>query len=347
MKIRFKSDKERDPTNEAGLKVLYAPGKRVAFRLRWYLILLLIGSPFLWLFGRLALGVMRIEAPAQIQMPVTELRAREAGQVANVLVQTGDQVILMQPLLRLDNQDWRLRLKQLQPNGVSASVSLGQQRQRLQQQAIDRAGDRVSQLRQLLAERAATRAELLAAEAHLNSERQRLLEIQERQRRESEQREGDLNLRRRDEQERLWLQARLDAMEFFAPHDARVAEVLVNEGENVGPGTVLLRLERNADPLLLIYVEPRHAAYATPGTIVQVSMPDGGWRQARVLHAADSARRLPAGMQRPFSTNQLGLLVPAEFIESLPPLWRVDRLPLQVRFGWRWPVGFESSSIPR
>ena len=51
MKIRFNSDKERNPTQDGGLKVLYAPGKRVAFRLRWYLILLLISSPLLWFFG--------------------------------------------------------------------------------------------------------------------------------------------------------------------------------------------------------------------------------------------------------------------------------------------------------
>ncbi len=35
MKVRFSSQKEQDPTREEGMKVLYAPGKRAAFRLRW------------------------------------------------------------------------------------------------------------------------------------------------------------------------------------------------------------------------------------------------------------------------------------------------------------------------
>ncbi|MCB4714643.1 hypothetical protein LHK99_28755 [Klebsiella quasipneumoniae] len=37
---------------EQGLQVLYAPGKRLAFRVRWYLILLAVLSPLLWLIGR-------------------------------------------------------------------------------------------------------------------------------------------------------------------------------------------------------------------------------------------------------------------------------------------------------
>lgn len=52
MKIKFSSAKEQQPTQEQGLQVLYAPGKRLAFRVRWYLILLAVLSPLLWLIGR-------------------------------------------------------------------------------------------------------------------------------------------------------------------------------------------------------------------------------------------------------------------------------------------------------
>ena len=34
MKIKFSSAKEQQPTQEQGLQVLYAPGKRLAFRVR-------------------------------------------------------------------------------------------------------------------------------------------------------------------------------------------------------------------------------------------------------------------------------------------------------------------------
>lgn len=336
MKIRFTGDKERNPTQEAGLKVLYAPGKRMAFRLRWYLILLLISSPLLWFFGRLGVGYLRVEAPAQIQMPVVELRAREAGTVAELPVKAGDHVQRGQLLLRLDNPEWRLRIQQLQPGEVPAAGSPSTQAQQLQQRAIELARQRVAQVQALLAQGAATRGELFAAQAELNSQQQALLDLQARQRVQRSQAEGDPLQLLREERERQWLQSRLEGLQFSAGEDGRVAEVLVGSGENVGPGTLLMRLERSAEPLLLIYLEPRFAAYAEPGHGLEVRMPDGSWQTARVLQAADSARRLPAGMQKPFTVSQMGLLVPAEFERPLPPLWRVDQLPLKVRFPHDW-----------
>lgn len=336
MKIRFNSDKERNPTQDGGLKVLYAPGKRVAFRLRWYLILLLISSPLLWIFGRMGVGYLRVEAPAQIEVPVVELRAREAGTVAELPVKAGDPVQAGQLLLSLDNPEWRLRIQQLQPGEAPLATTAAAQAQQLQQRAIDLARQRVSQLQALLAQGAATRGELLSAQAELNSQQQALLDLQVRLRVQRNQAEGDPLQLLREERERQWLQSRLDGLQFTAKEEGRVAEVLVRAGENVGPGTLLMRLERSAAPLLLVYLEPRFAAYAEPGQRLAVRMPDGSWQTARVLQAADSARRLPAGMQKPFTVSQLGLLVPAEFEQPLPPRWRVDQLPLKVRFPHDW-----------
>ena len=336
MKIRFNSDKERNPTQDGGLKVLYAPGKRGAFRLRWYLILLLISSPLLWVFGRLGVGYLRVEAPAQIEVPVVELRAREAGTVAELLVKAGDHVQPGQRLLSLDNPVWRLRIQQLQPGEVPVASSPSTEALQLQQRAIELARQRVNQVQALLAQGAATRGELLNAQAELNTQQQVLLDLQARLRAQRSQAEGDPLQLLREDRERQWLQSRLDGLQFTASEEGRVAEVLVSVGENVGPGTLLLRLERSAEPLLLIYLEPRFAGYAEPGHPLEVRMPDGSWRSARVLQAADSARRLPAGMQKPFTVSQMGLLVPAEFEQPLPPLWRVDQLPLKVRFPHDW-----------
>ena len=105
MKIKFSSAKEQQPTQEQGLQVLYAPGKRMAFRLRWYLILLAVVSPLLWLVARWALALWLIEAPAQLHLPGAELRARDGAQVDQVLVQPGQRVKAGEVLVRLDNPE--------------------------------------------------------------------------------------------------------------------------------------------------------------------------------------------------------------------------------------------------
>ena len=115
MKVRFDSSKELRPDQDNGLKVLYGPSKRVAYRLRWYLILALVLSPLVYVFGRITLDLLRVEVPAQLQVPSTEIRALESGTIADVGVEVGERVEPGDLLLRLDNPDWRLRLDQLQP----------------------------------------------------------------------------------------------------------------------------------------------------------------------------------------------------------------------------------------
>ena len=52
-------------------------------------------------------------------------------------------------------------------------------------------------------------------------------------------------------------------------------------------GTLLMRIERTEEPLLWIYLQPKHAIYAQPGQRVDVRMPDGSWQEAAVLVALE------------------------------------------------------------
>ena len=54
-----------------------------------------------------------------------------------------------------------------------------------------------------------------------------------------EQRQRDLEL--------AWLDSRLQGLELRAENDGRVGEILVAPGENVGPGTPLLRVESDGE----------------------------------------------------------------------------------------------------
>ncbi|CAK9889460.1 MULTISPECIES: HlyD family secretion protein [Pseudomonas] len=340
MNIRFDSPKELNPTQDHGLKVLYAPGKRMAFRLRWYLILFLVASPLLWLVGKLLFGLILIDAPAQLRLPIEEVRARDAGRVEQVHVAAGEQVQPGQLLVNLENPEWRIRLLQLAalPTQVPVAADsewVNRERQSLRANA-GRAGQRVQQVEGLLAQGAATRGELQAAQ----SERDRLqAELAAFERREQLTRQPPRDFDRQlieQNAERQWLQTRLAALSLTAPEAGRIAEVMVIPGENVGPGTLLMRLERMDDPLLWIYLEPQNISYAGVGQALQVRMPDGEWRDAHVVQAVDSAGRTPVVLRGPFAASEMGLQVAARFDQALPARWRIDQLPLHVRFPTDW-----------
>jgi multidrug resistance efflux pump len=344
MKVRFDSSKELRPDQDNGLKVLYGPSKRVAYRLRWYLILALVLSPLVYVFGRITLDLLRVEVPAQLQVPSTEIRALESGTIADVGVEVGERVEPGDLLLRLDNPDWRLRLDQLQPASADNPNGLGNSATSLQNSTVRLQGQVVQLFKGLHREGATSSAELLRSEVDLNMQRLALLELERRLRQERFQVEGEPIQNLRDGRERNWLAARLDLLSIRADNPGRVSELLVNKGESVGPGTLLMRVERAEEPLLWIYLRPRDAELARPGGSVEVRMPDDSWLKARILQQADLARLLPRGLRSSvggeglasLGADGLALQLPARFEKALPLQWRVDQLPVKVRFPRPW-----------
>ncbi|WP_223514398.1 HlyD family secretion protein [Pseudomonas sp. GL-B-19] len=340
MKIRFDSPKEQNPTQEQGLNVLYAPGKRLAFRLRWYLILFLVASPLLWLVGKLLYGLFMIDAPAQLLLPIQEVRSRDAGRVEQLFVTAGEHVQADQPLVNLDNPEWRARLLQLAAMPVEAArpgdSDLGMKERQLLRAKVGRAEQRVQQLDSLVQQGAATRGEVLAAQTERDGFRSDLLAFERREQLAHQLPQGFDREVIQQNAEQQWLKTRLSALSVTAPQSGRIAEVLVTPGENVGPGTLLMRLERLADPLLLIYLEPLNINYAQIGQPLKVHMPDGAWLDAHVVQAVDSAARTPIALRGPFTTSEMGLQVAARFDQPLPARWRIDQLPLSVHFPYDW-----------
>ncbi|UCJ16658.1 biotin/lipoyl-binding protein [Pseudomonas sp. MM211] len=333
MKIRFNSPKEKHPTQDNGLDVLYAPGKRMAFRLRWYLILFLILLPALWLAGRYGLELVRIEAPALVRLPTMEVRSMQPGQVRNIPVQAGDHVEIGTPLVELDNPEWRLRLNLLQGSAAPAAAPLGDlgtRNRAVLQSLVNRASQRVNDTRRLVQQGAATRGELVDAQNALDSRQAELLAF-ERSLSGAGSSESD-RYDRQQQLERQWLTGQLQQMNVSASEGGRVAEVVTAPGENVGPGTLLMRLERSGPAQLWVYLDPKDVEHATPGSQLDVRLPDGGWIKAEVINPAESANPLPSDLRQPFRSPTRGLMVPARFTEPLANEWRVDSLPVRVRF---------------
>jgi multidrug resistance efflux pump len=347
MKIRFDSRKELRPTQDQGLSVLYAPGKRTAFRVRWYLILFLVASPLIWLGGKLAYGMLMIDAPAQLRLPILEVRARDAGRVEQLFVIAGDQVRVDQPLVNLDNPEWRARLTQLAAMPKAAAPArtnkLGGSERQLLRTRIGRAQEHVQVLEELVSRGAVSPGEVLSAKSELDSFRADLLAFERREQLASQPPPSEAREVIQQTAEQQWLKTRLAALPVKAPQSGRVAEVLVNPGENVGAGTLLMRIERLEDPLLWIYLEPLNISYAAIGQPLRVRMPNGDWLDAHVVQAVDSAGRTPTVLRGPFTASEMGLQVAARFDRPLPARWRIDQLPLNVRFPTDWQQMFSDS----
>lgn len=330
MKVRFDSPKETRPAEERGLQVLYAPGKRMAFRLRWYLLLLLVASPLLWLAGHWLLGLARIEAPARLYVPSLQVRAFAAAQIREILVEPGQLVARDQLLMRLDNPEWRQRLALLADSGEDGAAAPPASERELLGKTLADAERRVGEARRLLALGAATRGELFRLESERDARRLELLQFEQRLAPPEPAAVAQRRLERR------WLEQQLAGLEVRAPEAGRVQDIQVGAGESVAAGLPLLTLERHQQEQVWVYLPARHAAYAQPGQELSLRLPDGSWQAARVVRPVHDTARVPAELLPPFASTARTLLVLVEPTEALAELWRINQLGLQARFPRDW-----------
>lgn len=331
MKVRFASRKEQEPTREGGLKVLYAPGKRAAFRLRWYLILLLVASPFLWFVGKLAMGVLLIEAPGRLVQPMLEVRAPDAGRVREILVEPGEPVNGGHLLVRLENATLQEQKQQLEAAvaapETSAQVLATRQADNLRQ-LLARSRERVRELETLVREGAATTGELNGARDS-RDERENDLALLQRSLLEPVARRS---ARDRDLGQLKLVTQRLARLGVRAPEAGRIKEIAVVEGENVGPGTLLFTLARQLEPKIHVYLATSRRELASEGQSLRLRFPDDRWYDARVSGSPEDVERLPPDLRSPIGGAELGLLVEVTLDRPIPPQWHINNVPLTARF---------------
>lgn len=330
MKVRFTSNKERNPTQDGGLKVIYAPSKRIAYRLRWYLILFVVASPFIWFSSKLIGSMVLLDAPARTVQPLTEVRALESGVIRQLNVEIGDQVDSGTLLLSLENPVL-LAQHQAVSDTLDVMAMTGTPLQRQQQilhQQLERARLRSIELERLVRMGAATRGELNQAYDLLNDRQAALAEFE----RQLEPTNDQQIFRRRNQSDLIALDKRLEQLQITANSDAIVRDIVVNEGEAVGPGTLLMQLQQSGIVEIEVYLDARQRELARIGQELQLRLPDGQWLEAKVTSEPKIVTRLPSGMRSAFDTDASKLLLMVEPIESLGQEWQLDNLPLTARF---------------
>lgn len=88
MKIKFHLDKQKNPAQHGGVKINYGAGKRIAFRLRWYLILFLIISPVLIFVWYITKDKVIVESPGLLTTEPLKIQASQGRFSLYVLANT-------------------------------------------------------------------------------------------------------------------------------------------------------------------------------------------------------------------------------------------------------------------
>lgn len=286
-------------------------------------------------------------APAVVTTEPLLIRARGAGMVSTVNVKVGAAVNSGQVLLSIRDDEletriaglqqqldrliervdphWQQIIYRLENNIKIATQGLEQQKELTDsyQEYKRRGVVPNSDMAVILQTFIAARMRLQDAQAALAREHERQAILRQ---------SGPLEQSRRDLQRELAiLMARQTTHRADAPFPGKVADILVQPGENVEEHQPLLWLSGREKPVIVAYLEPKHMDYAQQGGLATVRLPNGEKLSARVSEPVELVSHLPGQLKGPFDGEKPALKVVLSLTED-SPTELVEKLPVEVRF---------------
>jgi len=336
MNIKFHLDKQKNPAQHGGVKINYGAGKRIAFRLRWYLILLLIVSPLLIFVWYITKDKVIVESPGILTTDPLTLQTSQDAVISAVNIKQGQHVKQGDLLISLEKPALQAEIKQLEENIQSLDTTLSEEwrkqeillKQKVSVAEIDLKAKNdlyrkymgfnehgllqleqwanVSQLR--------VNAELLLLESNRNLHALNQDKISGS----AAQYLNELKLRLQ------LLKARQTELQLMAPMDGEVKDVLVQQGMTVRSGESLMLYAIRSQPVVMAYLAPSEIQFSGIGQQATVTLPDGETIAATVCEPTKITEKVPVQLVGPFDNNKAALKVvlklahmPAQVIEGL------------------------------
>ncbi|MEL3928782.1 HlyD family secretion protein [Aeromonas enteropelogenes] len=348
MKVTFNPPKKQDATSDDGIRVLYAPAKRIAFKARWYLILLLAFSPVIILLGYLGREWWLTQAPAIITTEPQLVVANGDGFIRSIYMSPGQSISQGDALMRFESPTLKANIEGRKARLKALELDKGNDEQAIlnnldEQISIAERGTREQE--GIYQEYAGYRKEKLVSSAEyasaLLSWTQSRIDLQkaraEKTQQELQIKEDHLtgplaSARHQLEQELTEMEAIMRQQQPLSPATGKVSDVLVQEGDWVFSGAPLALISKHMDPLVIAYVQPKYLTSMETGHKATVKLPSGERLAARIARPVELADKLPAQLAAPFEGEKATLKVALALDEKLPANLQVEGLPVTVLF---------------
>jgi multidrug resistance efflux pump len=341
MQMHFRP-RQRAPDEVGGVKILYARARSKRHKIAWYLILLAVLSPILLLLTGVVSSWLTLTANGTVFLEQQEIRAARAGRITRLSVAAGNPVTVGGVLAVLDSPDLDAATAHNaaeRQTAAQARLSASAQQQtaaeevRLRERQLRYQQNRRAVIAELLAEGAATVAELNAADAAATDAEAALLHTRAAAERTPVMSTADVDHDLLESQQR--------SLTLTAPFTGRVLELLASQGEYVSAGEPVLLLARVDQPRVVAYASPKFGGRLKVGMKATIRFPDGTRMLASVTEPPRLTQRMPADMVDQFGLRPMTVVLKLLPEQELSDSHRVHGLPVSVRFHYEW----ESSAL--
>jgi multidrug resistance efflux pump len=339
MKIKF--DLPPAAANQSnGLAVRYATAKRSVPRWRWNLLLGVVLLAPAYFLVRFAVASWWTTSPAIVVIEPVTVKAGAAGRVESVAeaglrVDKGAALATLRPAAASDaghepapapvKAPAQPRVHEARSAASRASLSVAERQLQLSR-------SRLSTMQALFDDAAATAGELANARAQVLQAEAGLAQAQ-----------AEWNALRAEAAVPAPVAVAParpapppSASAPLAPVAGAVSRTFVHVGDSVTPGTDLLQLVPDRPPVVRAYVEASQSRYAELGRRATLRFLDGLRVDATVVAIEPEAARLPSDRVAPLVPATPSILVELKPDQPLPERYRINQLPLDVRFEHAW-----------
>ncbi|MGF1757056.1 HlyD family efflux transporter periplasmic adaptor subunit [Photobacterium sagamiensis] len=348
MKITFNSPKKQDATKDEGIRVLYAPAKRAAFRARWYLILILTFSPVLFLLWFLGRDWFITTAPGIVTTDPQLIVATGEGQVDKLYVSIGESIeegtplmTVHSPSLRAAVAERRYQLSQLKLDkkkyntekmtALNEGIRIAGEGERLQEGIFDEY--RKYKKKNMVSSADYATVLLTRTQAQINYQQAKERKIDELRKLEESALTGPQEMARNAlKRELAEMESRITQLQPVAFSAGRIVDILVKPGDWVFEGTPLSLLSNSDTPHINAYVMPQYIEEVQQGEHAVIKFSSGETFDAIVGREVELADKIPPQLAGPFEGQKSMLKVKLTLEEELPEKLKVEGLPVTVVF---------------
>lgn len=348
MKISFSSNKKNDAAIENNIRVPYAAAKRIVPKARWFLILVLVCSPFVILSVKLLMNWIFVTSPGTIWLEKKTINAIEAGTVGKIFYRRGDTVSPDTVMFHVKRKIPESRIEQIafleaELSAVNAGIENGSAfsvapvmrdggiSRQLAYQNIAYYEQERNNIKQLMEQGAATHAEMSLAEQRLREAKATLALAT------SSTVTPLVNPLRVAQIEQSIKSLKNMTEEFFnikSGQGGKVNSILVSEGQSFSAGEPLAVLMSAEQVYIAAYVDPNDFKKIKIGTVAKVKIfGTGRTINAVVDQPPIAADNVPSGIsEKNYAINLRGVQLFLRVIDPLQEEETIEGLPVEVNW---------------
>ncbi len=347
MRVRYTPPESKDPLQDRGVKIPYAPAKRVFPKWRWYLVVLIVSSPLWFFLAKVGLGVIWATSPGIVYMDKTPINSPMSGVIYKVYLREGQKILsgdliakIGDPFLEIKRKpllaEKEALLKNRSVGFVSASM---RQVVSLSKKLLIQEREYFSQIKKLFDQGAATLADLSEALGRVNRAESDLLraktDLALAQVPSAEYRSQMVRLSQ-IEGELAAIDKLMEDVDLASPISGVVLELFVVENQPLAQGAPMAVVADPNTASIVTFLDPGDLGMVEEGDSIKVKFPGGTTMDAYMDGRPSLAQPTPSSLSTPLTDIRQSVRLKLRTAAPIPDLFLVEGLPVTVHWGGRW-----------